>query len=288
MNPGRFSIFAVIGAFLLAELALASTASAVPDPVYPTGTFAIKYPTEYVYDVGGWRPEWSRVTVQRLTLSDDVTPPEDIVVKVYSGTDVAHSTNGDVWNSVDPKMQMLYGGALDTDPIDTYHLAGTYHPYVTLTDGDGHTTQVDLPTVTLLNDHTPPVTKLTLPRLGKRNTIIGWRYIRGTSIDAGVDRPEIGRSPSTSVTVLQKRHGVFYYYVPKTQRWRKGLLTEAATVKKFRPDFGAIRVGRIGWRTPYIHGLTRGRLVIRAWSQDSNLNETSHAVLARYTLTRRR
>lgn len=274
---------------VVAALAVGPVAGAAPDPGFPSGSFTIRQPTQYILDQDGDAPQLAVVDVKRLGLSDDATPAKDIVVTVHADA----GAPGDQWLFGDDGHRLVYSGGTVDGPDPWVHIAGTYHPYVTLTDGDGHTTRVDLPVVTLREDHTAPVTRLALPRPRLRHTIVGWRVIRGTVVDAGIDRAgnSLGTRSHAGVVVMQRRHGHFYLYSFATKRWRKGLATEAATFRKFRPnDAPAIDVGRIGWRTPYIHGLTRGRLVVRVTGEDTNLNRQPGPppVAARYWLTRRR
>lgn len=286
---------AVVAAFLALDVAGAAGASpAAPDPTYPTGSFTIPQPTEYVLS-NGFDYESSQVPLVVSSLSDDTTPADEIVVRIYAGTTLGRSADGEVLPAGSPEPRVRFGGGLDEDPYPYFKLAGTYHPYVTLTDKDDNTTRIDLPTVTLLEDRTAPVTRLTLPRKNRRDTKMAWRYIRGTIRDAGIDRPGSYNSYGAyaDVALLQKRHGLWYLYEcyspdpSKHRTWCKGRSTVAATLKKF-PSAGnsARSVGGTRWRTAYTKGLTRGPLVVAIQGSDCNFNSTPLRIAARTTITR--
>ena len=267
----------VAGSFLVLDAGAAGAA----DPAYPTGSFAVAKTTAYVLHGDYESPEVAFVPVTRLSLHDDATPVDQLSVVLYP--DDGASGQPWTWRAGSDTARIVYGGGDVNDPQPWADINGTHNPYVTITDADGHTTRVDLPAVTLVDDRTPPVSRITWPKRRDRHTIHAWRFIRGTSVDTGVGLNE------TYISVLQKRHGRFWVYNDQTGKWRRGLRTEAATFKKLvKVGGGVVQPWATHWRTRYIHGLTRGRLVIRVWSMDRELNTGDPTVAARITLTRRR
>lgn len=285
----------VVGTALMLGTSTAVVQAAGPEPTYPTGSFKLERTSQYIQN-NGWDPETASVGLTRLSVSDDVTPATDVVVRLYSGSDIASSTNGRVLPPETATTSLRWGGGFDWEDIPAYTLAGTYHPFVTLTDGDGHTTRIDLPTVTLLDDRTPPVVTLRLPKEGHRKAITSWHRITGTTVDAGIDNPATNRDvyPSARVLVLQKRRGYWYEYRcytpdPRNERdWCKRKKTLTASLARRQLGLVTKPVGRTGWRTEYIRGLTKDPLVIVYTGADSNANFAKVKTSKIYHLNRKK
>jgi hypothetical protein len=268
----------VVGSFLALDAGMAGAA----DPTYPTGSFAVAKTTAYVLHGDYESPEVAFVPVSRLSLHDDTTPADQLAVVLYpdEGADGQPWT----WSPDYDKARIVYGGGDILDPQPWADINGVHHPYVTITDTDGHTTRVDLPAVTLVDDRTPPVSRVTWPKKRVRHTIRAWRFIHGTTTDTGVGPND------TYVTVMQKRHGRYWVYRGVTRKWQKGKRTAAATLHALRNfvDTPLVQASPSHWRTKYIRGLTRGRLVVWVQSLDIELNMNHPHIAASVTLTRRR
>ena len=270
MTVRRALAVATVSSLLVLE-AGAGASAAEPDPTYPTGTFTLDRTSTYAFqpdgDILGTSPA---VVVTRSAVTDDETTPDYIQVVMYPGD----GSDPQDWNP-----QWCPGA---TCQLQFYRL-GTFTPKVSLTDGDGNTTTVSLPAVTVRRDSFAPVVRLTKPRPRLRHRVSAWRVLRGTAVDRGVGVRVI------LATVMQKRRGRWYSYTDIDQRWRKGLRTEAATYKKFTPQSHTTPATEDGarWHTPRIRGLTRGPLVVRVYADDGNINISRTRVVARVRLTRR-
>lgn len=276
MTLSRVLAVVVAGALVALDAAAPSYAA---EPGHPTGTFTLDRTTAHLRVVDGDqnRPYGEEFRITPSNVTDDETAPDDLVMEVSRGDGsgfrpAAFPCPDEGW-----------------DCVLTYRQPGTFTPQVRLTDEDANSTTINLPTVRVLRDTTAPVVRLLRPRPRLLHRISAWRVIHGTVVERGVGGVYL------TVEVLQKRRGRWYFLQAFDngtetiqRRWVRGLRTEAATFNRFHPHSGlGYLVGGERWRTQWITGLTRGRLVVRVFATDYNMRETGYPRLASVRLTRR-
>jgi hypothetical protein len=228
-------------------------ASAAPDPEAPSGTFAFAATTRYLHDYSSdVHDPYVFFELRAVTISDDETAPENVVVKIDDGSGRSRPV---VWGNTSVPLTLSY----DDD--------GTFAPQAILTDEDH--------ALTVLTDHVAPKVSFARPGKSAIHRMVGWRVLRGTVVDAGYGEARV------YYQVMQRRHGRWYYFddnsrwVPNGKlRWLKGRATLAAT-KKLVDNFNSNHDNPEGtWRTPRIPGLTRGPIVFCLQGADGNENQT--------------
>jgi hypothetical protein len=163
----------------------------------------------------------------------------------------------------------------------TYTTAGTYTPKVELTDGYGNSGTIDLSPVTVSNDVTAPVVRVTPPATAMRDRIAGWRRIRGTATDSGS-----GVELAVAM-VLEKRAGIWYAYDFHHRKWLKGWAREGKTLRRTKATPALLIPSSTGqWHTSWIRGLRTGKLSVHAAALDASGN-IALAPVARAKITRR-
>lgn len=247
-------------ALLLAGVGLAPHAGAAPP--YPTGSFTVQGPTtRYLggYDLPIHAGDY-RVQIDSLS-------PDCWIEAVHTGSPTS---------SNDPFEFGGYGGAPGLLRLD-YPRPGTYTPRIFLTDGHGQTSVVVLPTLTLLQDPTPPTGDVTLPPAAVRGSATAWRTVTGHRAD-----PET-RVSEVRVEVMQRRNGIWWVYSTANQRWRKGTRSEAGTYATVKTALrGSTPVGADGWKQGPITGLTKGLLAIRVQLKNRGGLTTNLPVVRQY------
>ncbi|MFT4263100.1 MAG: hypothetical protein QM572_06950 [Nocardioides sp.] len=149
----------------------------------------------------------------------------------------------------------------------SYATAGTYTPHVLITDAYGNTGDVELPSVTILEDKSGP--SLSIAKPAKPSKKASWRTVRGTTADSGVGVSVV------LAYVVEKRGSVWWAYDFSKRKWLKGYSSEKKTESKSKAMPAFIQPSRDGsWKTPAIKGLTRGKLLFQAAALDANGNYT--------------
>lgn len=193
----------------------------------------------------------SFVISQTALPTDDTTPSASITRSVHAGDGTIKA-----WTA--------------TRPFNlTYSKAGSFHPFVRLTDQFGNFTDKALPTVTVKSDTTAPRVHIRIP-LVNPYSVASWRHIRGTASDTGSGLLEVG------VLVIQKRGTIWYIYDFHRKKWIKGYAKLSKTIQHVLDEPAFLRTNRYGnWQTPYIVGLRRGPLHVEAIALDNAFNIAS-------------
>ncbi|MFT4263101.1 MAG: hypothetical protein QM572_06955 [Nocardioides sp.] len=146
-----------------------------------------------------------------------------------------------------------------------YDTPGTYTPHVYLTDRYDNSRDVQLPSVTVIEDLTDPAVSITTPAKPARKA--SWRTVRGTASDSGVGLSTV------MVYVAQRRGSTWWAYDFAKHRWLKGYSSQKKTLTRTSasPTFLTPSAGG-GWSTPAIKGLKAGRLQVKAAAIDNEGN----------------
>jgi len=221
------------------------------DTTAPNGTFTV-VPTHawLLFDFLSLdeSPQSASVTIKQVTLSDDTSTT--ITRRVLPGD----GTSARSWAS---------GSSL----VISYTKAGTFTPKVELTDGFGNTRAVPLSPVTISEDTTAPVVRITRPSSSMRDRIAGWRKIRGTAVDGqtGVD--------TVLVMLVQKRGAYWYVYNFHKHVWLKGRTGQIATLAHTKARPAILSTDSLDqWHTARIRGLKTGKIVVRSVAFDNSIN----------------
>lgn len=232
-----------------------TTAVSAAEPGHPDGTYSLDSTSGHLRgfvegedgESGYADTRDAPFLITQTSISDDHTPSAEISRSIDLGNGLAPQP----WTGTGPK-RIIYSSA------------GTYTPNVSLTDGDGNTTIVPLPTITVKSDEKAPVLRITRP--ARVHKVAAWRRIRGGAYDTGIGLADRG----VTVRVWEKRNGTWYGYNFTTKRWVKGKRTFAAT--RSMPFNSYIttssKVAENRWHTPYIQGLKRGYLHVEAIVND--------------------
>jgi hypothetical protein len=265
LTPGAVYYVAVTGDVAGSGAGSAAFTAKRIDFTAPTGRFAFVSPTT------AWTngAESAVFFLRQQQLSDNVTRTRRIDVEVDPGDGTGPVAWADGADFED-------AGVFDL----AYRRAGTFHPTVLVTDAAGNTRTIALPTVTVRFDGVAPRITITAPAAARRHHVGAWQVLRGTAADPGSGQLFF------VVAVWQQRQHRWYAYSFDTGRWQKGQRSLSATLEStpVGPMFQTAS-GPRSWRTPRIHGLTRGALHVRVFASDAAGNE----VEVRHTerLTRR-
>lgn len=255
-------------------LGVGTAVAAEPDPVYPTGTFAVSKPGMLRGYAGCLDTPYTSSTVAVTSLVDDNTPSDRIRLSLeFPG--VRYGISG---------LDQYGAPAGETKGIDGWYLTfdspGTYVGKVTITDQDAHETGVMLLPITVVDDTTPATMRVALPPLARRHIVSSWRYLHGRAAD-----PDSGLF-ELSADVLQRRAGIWYAYDSRAKAWRKGNRSETWTrshVRRFPMATQRFVNGR--WALPRMARLTKGLLVVRAQVNHDGSCATTFAPEIRVRLT---
>lgn len=265
MNPRALPGILLV-ALTLGLLASPTWAEPIADPQVPTGEYRVQLADgpRYLGSKPGYRE--ARIVVSNVQMDDNLTYDRDLVHVFFAGD----GSPGVPW-----RFQENRGASL----VHAYKSAGSFNPYVELTDEDGNTATIyprdfssgakEPVTVTVLRDDVAPTVAINRPA-GERSRISSWRVVRGTAADVGSGLDIL------LTRVLQRRDGRWFVYDFDEHKWRRGSTRFATTVKNLG------RYQGYGWTRPNgkwvmsgrLDGLTQGRLVIQVVAYDRAGNLT--------------
>jgi hypothetical protein len=224
----------------------------VNDTQAPAGAFRVS-------TASAWA-SWSKVTLQQVTVSDDVSLPTKIDKEVN-------------WGDGTPTQDWPQGAAAS----HVYTKAGTFTPKVTLTDEAGNPSNpVATNPVVVKVDSAAPVLRLKPPATRKKS-VRSWRVLKGTATDAGVGVRNV------SVKAIEKRATGWYAYKAGTRTWVKAATKARAWAKA---TLASVKPTAAGAWSVQLSKLTKGTLLYKARAYD-NRGNASGWVAKKAVLTRR-
>ncbi|WP_229068016.1 hypothetical protein [Actinoplanes sp. DH11] len=196
------------------------------------------------------------------------------ITKVQSGTTKIALDWGDGYqDTLKGQNQSLPGVILYRKGTKT-KISGKVPMRIAFANKNGSTGWLPLATLTVVKDSTKP--KLTITKPKNANRISSWRTVRGTVADKQAGPGFVG---ATVVRITTS--GKYYCLTPK-KKWKR-YTTDAQFGKYCGTAKNAAKVAKGKWTLKVPAGITKGKVVVVAWTYDRAGNYTGAERTAKIT-----